>query len=108
MLIGILATTVLGLLTGVAKWTPQSYRLGDLSATAFKLDVRGALRIGFLEIVFVFLFIDLFDNIGTLVAVGKKAGPVRQRAPDSARQSHSAVATPPRPSWARWPAPPRW
>lgn len=31
------------------------------------------MRIGFLEIVFVFLFIDLFDNIGTLVAVGKKA-----------------------------------
>ena len=73
MLIGILATTVLGLATGVAKWTPQSYRLSDLSATAVKLDMRAALRIGFLEIVFVFLFIDLFDNIGTLVAVGKKA-----------------------------------
>ena len=39
MLIGILATTVVGLVTGVAKWTPQSYRLGDLSATACKLDV---------------------------------------------------------------------
>ena len=73
MLIGILATTALGLATGVAKWTPQTYRLADLSATAGKLDVRAALGIGFLEIVFVFLFIDLFDNIGTLVAVGKKA-----------------------------------
>jgi AGZA family xanthine/uracil permease-like MFS transporter len=60
--------------TGVAKWSPQSYRLGDLSATAFKLDLSATLRIGFLEIVFVFLFIDLFDNIGTLLAVGKKAG----------------------------------
>ena len=38
------------------------------------LDVNATLRFGFLEIVFVFLFIDLFDNIGTLVAVGKKAG----------------------------------
>jgi AGZA family xanthine/uracil permease-like MFS transporter len=73
MLIGILATTVVGLLTGVAKWAPQSYSLGDLAATAGKLDIAAALRIGFLEIVFVFLFIDLFDNIGTLVAVGKKA-----------------------------------
>jgi adenine/guanine/hypoxanthine permease len=26
------------------------------------------------EIVFVFLFVDLFDNVGTLVGVGKKAG----------------------------------
>jgi AGZA family xanthine/uracil permease-like MFS transporter len=73
MLIGILATTAAGLLTGVAKWTPQTYSLGDLAATAGKLDIAAALRIGFLEIVFVFLFIDLFDNIGTLVAVGKKA-----------------------------------
>jgi AGZA family xanthine/uracil permease-like MFS transporter len=32
------------------------------------------LRLGLLEIVFVFLFVDLFDNVGTLVAVGKKAG----------------------------------
>ena len=39
-----------------------------------KLDVGGALRLGFLEIIFVFLFIDMFDNIGTLVAVGKRAG----------------------------------
>ncbi len=73
MLIGILTTTVVGLITGVAKWTPQAYHLGDLAATAFQLDVRATLRIGFVEIVFVFLFIDLFDNIGTLVAVGKKA-----------------------------------
>jgi AGZA family xanthine/uracil permease-like MFS transporter len=73
MLLGIVATTAIGLVTGVARWTPQAYRLSDLSATAGKLDVPAALRIGFLEIIFVFLFIDLFDNIGTLVAVGKKA-----------------------------------
>src|ERR1019366_8131611 len=66
MLIGILATTLLALATGVAHWAPQTYRFSDLSAAAF--------RIGFFEIVFVFLFIDMFDNIGTLVAVGSKAG----------------------------------
>jgi AGZA family xanthine/uracil permease-like MFS transporter len=73
MLIGILSTTVIGLVTGVAKWAPQAYSLSDLGATAGKLDIAGALKIGLVEIVFVFLFIDLFDNIGTLVAVGKKA-----------------------------------
>jgi AGZA family xanthine/uracil permease-like MFS transporter len=73
MLIGILATTAAGLLTGVAKWAPQTYSLRDLAATAGKLDIAAAWRIGFVEIVCVFLFIDLFDNIGTLVAVGKKA-----------------------------------
>jgi AGZA family xanthine/uracil permease-like MFS transporter len=73
MLIGILTTTLVGLVTGVARWTPHAYSLGDLAATAGKLDIAGALRLGFVEIIFVFLFIDLFDNIGTLVAVGKKA-----------------------------------
>jgi AGZA family xanthine/uracil permease-like MFS transporter len=73
MLIGILATTALALVTGVFSWHPQPYSLGELSATALKLDVASTLRLGFAEIVFVFLFIDMFDNIGTLVAVGKKA-----------------------------------
>jgi len=36
--------------------------------------VAGAWKLGLVEIVFVFLFVDLFDNVGTLVAVGKKAG----------------------------------
>ena len=55
------------------KWQPRPYAIGDLSATAFQLDLRATFALGFFEIVFVFLFIDMFDNIGTLVAVGKKA-----------------------------------
>jgi AGZA family xanthine/uracil permease-like MFS transporter len=74
MLIGVLTTTAVAIATGVAHWSPQTYRLADLSGTAGKLDIAATLRFGFVEIVFVFLFIDLFDNIGTLVAVGKKAG----------------------------------
>ena len=74
ILLGIVATTILAFLTGQMKWAPQPYSFGDISATAFRLNVRGAAGIGLIEIVFVFLFVDLFDNIGTLVAVGKKAG----------------------------------
>jgi len=74
ILIGILATTGLGIALGLAKWQPQSFDPTAISATAMHLDIRAALRIGLLEIVFVFLFVDLFDNVGTLVAVGKKAG----------------------------------
>ncbi len=74
MLTGILLTTVVGIVTGLVEWHPQHYSFLDLSATALKLDVRATMRLGFFEIVFVFLFIDMFDNIGTLVAVGKRAG----------------------------------
>jgi AGZA family xanthine/uracil permease-like MFS transporter len=74
MLIGILATTLAGLAFGLVIWSPGAYHFSDIAATAGKLDVRAAWRFGFVEIVFVFLFVDLFDNVGTLVGVGKKAG----------------------------------
>ncbi len=74
ILIGVLATWGLAVATGTVHWQPQPYRIGDISATAMQLDVRGALSLGLIEIVFVFLFVDLFDNVGTLLAVGKKAG----------------------------------
>ncbi len=74
MLIGIVATTAAGVLAGVVHWQPQVFRWSEATATAFRLDVRGILGFGFIEIIFVFLFVDLFDNIGTLIAVTKKAG----------------------------------
>ncbi len=74
ILIGVLATWLVAGLTGVFHFQPQPYSVGEIAATAGKLDIRGALGIGLLEIVFVFLFVDLFDNVGTLLAVGKKAG----------------------------------
>ena len=74
LLLGILGTTVAGIVLGLVKWQPQSLDLSAISATAFHLDIPAALHIGLLDIVFVFLFVDLFDNVGTLVAVGKKAG----------------------------------
>jgi adenine/guanine/hypoxanthine permease len=74
MLIGILITTLTGALCGLVHWSPQTYRVSDIAATAGKLDIRAAWSLGFFEVVAVFLFVDLFDNVGTLVGVGKKAG----------------------------------
>lgn len=74
MLIGVLATTALGILCHQVHWQPAPYNLAAIQATAFHLDIRGALHIGAFEIIFVFLFVDLFDNIGTLVAVTQRAG----------------------------------
>ncbi len=73
ILIGVLSTWLLAALTGTFQWHPEAYSVGAITSTALQLNVNGALGRGFLEIVFVFLFVDLFDNVGTLVAVGKKA-----------------------------------
>ena len=74
ILIGILVTTLVGALVGLVHWQPQTFSWGDLSGTIMHLDVRGAAGLGLLDIVFVFLFVDMFDNIGTPMAVTKKAG----------------------------------
>jgi len=74
ILIGVLAVTAAAWATGQGHWTQATFSLGELGKTAFKLDIRGALNKGLLEIIFVFFFVDLFDNLGTLVAVTKRAG----------------------------------
>ncbi|AOH83872.1 guanine permease [Sphingomonas panacis] len=76
MLIGIVGTTIVGWLAGLVIFKPEPYSLAALTGTAFKLDLAGVFKLsgGVFEIVFVFLFVDLFDNIGTLVAVTKRAG----------------------------------
>ena len=73
MLIGVLGTMALGLIFHQVHWQPTAYHFSAITATAFHLDIPGALKHGALEIIFVFLFVDLFDNIGTLVAVAQRA-----------------------------------
>jgi len=46
----------------------------DVRPTFMALDIRGALEIGLLNVIFVFLFIDLFDTMGTLVGIGERGG----------------------------------
>jgi AGZA family xanthine/uracil permease-like MFS transporter len=74
MLIGVLATLAVGIACHQVQWHPSTFNPMAIRDTAFHLDLRGALRMNALEIIFVFLFVDLFDNIGTLVAVTERAG----------------------------------
>ena len=68
------ATPTMAWAQNLFHWSPAQGGFHALAGTAFKLDIRGALNTGLLEIVFVFFFVDLFDNLGTLVAVAKRAG----------------------------------
>jgi AGZA family xanthine/uracil permease-like MFS transporter len=85
MLIGILITAVVAWSVGLSHFTPGHFTLHDLGSTAFKLDIpaalslKGGIGLSVVEIIFVFLFVDMFDNVGTLVAVTRRAGLV---APD--------------------------
>jgi len=77
ILIGVLATTLIGILRGMSSWPAAVFSWPHPSATWLQLDLRGALHLGLLEIIFVFLFVDLFDNVGTLVGVCEQGGFVK-------------------------------
>lgn len=77
ILIGVLATTLFGILRGMSTWPAAIFSWPHPSSTWLQLDLRGALHLGLAEIIFVFLFVDLFDNVGTLVGVCEQAGLVK-------------------------------
>jgi AGZA family xanthine/uracil permease-like MFS transporter len=74
ILIGVLTVTGIAWAFHMVKWTPSPGGFSALTQTTFKLNIMGAVNKGLLEIIFVFFFVDLFDNLGTLVAVTKRAG----------------------------------
>jgi AGZA family xanthine/uracil permease-like MFS transporter len=78
ILIGILAITAAGIPLGLAHWPAHLLSWPHPSGTFLKLDLAAATKIGFGELVFVFFFVDLFDNVGTLIGVCEEGGFLRE------------------------------
>ncbi|POF90770.1 NCS2 family permease [Pseudomonas putida] len=74
VLIGILAVTVASILMGVTPFAGVVSMPPSLAPTFLQLDIAGALDVGLVSVIFAFLFVDLFDNSGTLIGVAKRAG----------------------------------
>ena len=85
VLIGIIATWILGMIAQATGWYTAGnvfpdfsagLQLGAVSETAFKFDFGWAAShlVQFIAIVFSFLYVDLFDTVGTVVGVADKAG----------------------------------
>ncbi|MFS0873897.1 NCS2 family permease [Paenibacillus xylanilyticus] len=77
LLIGIVATTLIGIPMGVtdlsglsgASWLPN---FSDLAVG--QLDLKGAISLGLFEIIFIFTFVELFDTFGTMVGTATRMG----------------------------------
>lgn len=77
MLIGILATTLIGIPMGItdvsglghASWVPH---FSHMNFAAFNL--RAVFHYGLISALFTFTFVELFDTFGTLVGTAQKAG----------------------------------
>ena len=74
VLIGILVVTTASILLGFSPFNGLVSMPPSLAPTFMQLDIAGALDIGLLSVIFAFLFVDLFDNSGTLIGVAKRAG----------------------------------
>lgn len=78
MLIGIITTTILGMFVGAVP-TPQgindivSFSLPSMTPTFMQLDLIGAWQYGIFSIIFTFTIVELFDNMGTLIGLTRKA-----------------------------------
>lgn len=84
ILIGVALVAGLAIVTGAPVYADATsfagFEGGIIRAPAWpvdlfaKLDVGGALDLGFLGVVFIFLFVDFFDTAGTLIGLSQRAG----------------------------------
>lgn len=72
VMIGILLVTLISVLAGQVEVQGIVSMPPSLAPTLAQLDIAGALEVGLIAIVFSFLFVDLFDTSGTLIAVAQK------------------------------------
>jgi AGZA family xanthine/uracil permease-like MFS transporter len=95
LLIGIVAISLTCLLLGYTTYKGVLSLPPSLTPTLFQLDLVDPFRRGLLMIIFVFLMLDLFDTVGTLVGVGEQAGFMRDGQLPNARPAllSDAVAT---------------
>lgn len=76
LMYGILASTILALILGVSKYQGGSPITlpPSLAPVAFKIQFDKIFTFDMFTVVFTFLFVDIFDTVGTLVGVSAKAG----------------------------------
>ena len=74
IIIGILAVTVVAMVLGLQKFGGVVSMPPSIAPVFAKLDIGKALTIGLVTVVFAFLFVDLFDNSGTLIGIAHRGG----------------------------------
>jgi len=74
LLISLLATAVTGVPAGIVKFEGFVEAPPSLAPVFLKLDFSNILDVSMITVVAIFLFMVLFDTIGTLIGVGQQAG----------------------------------
>jgi AGZA family xanthine/uracil permease-like MFS transporter len=75
---GVIFTALAGIPLGVVKYSGLVSLPPSLAPTFMKMDILAALKPEMLAVIFVFLFMGVFDTVGTLAGVGELGGFMRQ------------------------------
>lgn len=78
LLIGILCTALIGIPMGITHFNGIIDTPPSISSLMFQFEIHNIFTIDMVIVVFTFLFIDMFDTMGTLVGVCTKAGMMRK------------------------------
>jgi len=73
VMIAILLITALGIVFGDVQYHGIVSMPPSVAPTFMQMDIAGAFDVGMISVIFAFLFVDLFDTSGTLIAVADKA-----------------------------------
>jgi AGZA family xanthine/uracil permease-like MFS transporter len=73
MLIGIIVTAIIGIPFGITKFDGVVSSVPSIAPIFCKFEWHNILSWNMVIVVFTFLFIDMFDTIGTVIGVSKKA-----------------------------------
>ncbi len=73
LLLGIVATTIVGIPFGVTSWAGGSFLPPSIAPTFLAFSFADVFSIDMIVIVFTFLFVDMFDTVGTLIGCATKA-----------------------------------
>lgn len=76
ILIGIIVTALIGIPFGITKFDGVVSSVPSIAPIFCKFEWHNIFSIDMLIVVFTFLFIDMFDTIGTVIGVSKKANAI--------------------------------
>jgi len=93
ILIGIITTALIGVFIGVVKFQGIASLPPTIAPTFFKLDLVSTFKLGGVTVILIFLFMDMFDTIGTLVGVGTATGFIKDGKLPRANKALLADAT---------------
>lgn len=93
ILIGILIVTILSMLLGISEFQGVVSMPPSIAPTFMQMDLVGILHVGIIQVILVFVLVEVFDATGTLIGVAKRAKLIEEGKPNNLGRALFADST---------------